>query len=193
MRRKAALKLKLLPNAITIFRILLIVPIVMALLSEEFGSALVLFIVAGASDGLDGFLARRFNWGSRLGALLDPLADKILLVFTYLALTFIGAFPIWFTGIVVARDVVILGGAAAFRFFIGPFRGRPTLISKVCTFVQIGLGLAMVFQLAVTPLPEWLISFGIYLVVALCIVSGLQYVWIGVGKARRGESEVSDF
>ncbi|MBV1880838.1 MAG: CDP-alcohol phosphatidyltransferase family protein [Pseudomonadales bacterium] len=174
----------LLPNAITIFRIVLIIPVVSALLSEDFLAALLLFFIAGASDGLDGFLARRYDWSSEFGALVDPLADKILLVFTYIALAIIGIFPIWFVVIVVARDVLVLGGVVFYSLFWEPVKGRPTLMGKACTFVQIGFGLITVFQLAVVALPSWVQTGGIYIVVVLCFISGAQYAWIGVTKVR---------
>ena len=192
MSQGPLLQWKLLPNAITVFRVLLIVPVVLALLSEDFWIALLLFFVAGASDGLDGFLARRFDWSSEFGALIDPLADKMLLVCTYVALAIIGVYPLWFVVIVVARDIVVIGGVVVYSVFFGPVYGKPTLMGKACTFVQIGLGLVTVFQLAVVPLPQWVQDWGIYQVVMLCFVSGTQYVWIGVSKARNRDSEVSD-
>ena len=99
------------PNLITVMRIVLVVPVSWSLLRQEFGLALALFFVAGVSDGLDGFLAKHYGWSSRLGALLDPLADKALLVACYASLAWIGLLPVWLLVLVVARDVVIVAGA----------------------------------------------------------------------------------
>ena len=84
-----------LPNIISVFRMLLVVPVVGSLLQQQFGMALVLFAIAGFSDGLDGFLAKHFGWQSRLGSILDPLADKLLLVSSFLTLTWMGFVPLW--------------------------------------------------------------------------------------------------
>ena len=103
-----------LPNVITGIRVLLVMPLVYALLTHHFVLALVLFAVAGVSDGVDGFLARRFNWYTQLGAMLDPLADKLLLVSTYLCLAWLGFFPVWFVALVVGRDLIIFCGAISY-------------------------------------------------------------------------------
>ena len=83
------------PNIISMLRIILVIPTVMLLLNERYGQALILFAVAGASDGLDGYIAKRYHYVSRLGTILDPLADKLLLVCTYLALGWLGLLPAW--------------------------------------------------------------------------------------------------
>jgi cardiolipin synthase len=99
------------PNLITVGRILLVAPTTWALLQQHYRLALVLFLVAGISDGVDGFLAKHYNWSSRLGALLDPVADKALLVCSYAALTWTGLLPLWLFVLVILRDTVIVGGA----------------------------------------------------------------------------------
>lgn len=176
---------------ITLGRVLLVVPVVWALLGQQFEIALLLFAIAGLSDGLDGFLARRYNWYTEFGAFLDPLADKILLVSTFICLTILGVFPLWFTIIVITRDLVIFSGAIAFRLLIGPFSAHPNWLGKLCTFAQIGLGIITVFQLAFEPfsssqLQELLIA----IVTVLCIISGGQYVIEWSGKALRKEIEI---
>ena len=99
--------------------------------------ALVLFIAAAVSDGLDGYLAKRFNWTSELGKFLDPLADKLLLVTVFVECAWLGLVPWWLTAAVVARDVMIGLGALVFRLWFGPLRGRPTVLSKVNTAAQL--------------------------------------------------------
>src|ERR1700736_2636540 len=126
-----------LPNIICLVRIALVWPIVVALNEGQFLIALALFMVAGLSDGLDGYLAKRFNWTSDLGKLLDPMADKLLLVTVFVESAWLGLVPWWLTAAVVARDVLIGLGALTFRLWFGALHGRPTLISKINTAAQL--------------------------------------------------------
>jgi len=126
-----------LPNAICVGRILLCGPIVWALLDGRYLLALALFVTAGISDGLDGFLARQFNWRTRLGSLLDPIADKLLLISAFLTMAIIGLVPAWLAWVVIVRDVVIIGGASFYQFLIAPVAGEPTGISKLNTVCQL--------------------------------------------------------
>lgn len=131
------MSLRWLPNAICVVRVLLIVPLVLALLDERYRLALVLLIIAGGSDALDGFLAKTFDWRTRLGGLLDPAADKLLIGSTFLTLTYIGAVPLALALIVVMRDIVIVLGSLAYHVLIAPLRGQPELISKLNTACQL--------------------------------------------------------
>ena len=101
------------PNLISITRILLVVPLVVALLDYQFGIAMVLFAIAGISDALDGFLAKHYHWESRLGSILDPLADKLLLVAGFATLTWLGYIPNWLLWLVIGRDIMIVTGGMA--------------------------------------------------------------------------------
>src|SRR3990172_3309285 len=103
--------LKDIPNIISLLRMALVPPVVILLLNGYYGWALLVFVSAGLSDGLDGYLAKRFGWRSRLGAILDPLADKLLLVASYLTLGWLGQLPLWLVAVVVGRDIVIVAGA----------------------------------------------------------------------------------
>jgi len=127
--------LKWIPNAISTIRILLVVPILLLVLGREFGWALGLFVVAGSSDGVDGYLARTYGWQSPLGALLDPVADKLLVAGMFITLAWMALIPVWLAAIVVFRDVVIFGGAVAYNFLIRPVEGEPTVVSKLNTVV----------------------------------------------------------
>lgn len=131
------MSLRWLPNAISFFRIALIAPVVLFIGSGRYMEALILFVVAGLSDGLDGLLARRFDWHTRLGALLDPIADKFLTAATFLTLAYTGQIPVWLAAVVVVRDLVIIGGATAYNYLIAPVEGEPTLISKINTALEI--------------------------------------------------------
>jgi cardiolipin synthase len=172
------------PNLITIVRILLVAPIVWVLLRQEFELALILFFVAGCSDALDGFLAKQYGWSSHLGALLDPLADKALLVAGFASLTWIGLLPVWLLLLVVLRDVVIVSGAVVYNFRIERLEAHPTLVSKLNTLLQILLVLLVIVQ-QITPWvgADW-IQLLIYAVTVSVVWSGLDYVITWSRRAR---------
>jgi cardiolipin synthase len=140
-----------LPNIICVLRIALVWPIAAALADREYLLALALFIVAGLSDGIDGYLAKRFNWTSELGKFLDPLADKLLMVTVFVESAWLGLAPWWLTSAVVARDVLIGLGALVFRLWIGPLRGHPIVSSKVNTAMQLLYPMAMLVMRAIPP------------------------------------------
>lgn len=165
------------PNLITAARIILVWPLVTALLDSQFGTVLVLFAVAGISDGIDGFLARHYGWFTRLGAILDPIADKLLIVSVYVALGWEGLIPAWLVATVITRDVVIVSGAAAFRLLVGRLEMAPTVTSKLNTLLQISLVLAVMLA-ALQWVQGWILEALIYAVLASTVLSGLQYVVI---------------
>lgn len=176
------------PNIISVLRIGMVLPVVAALMNQEFVLALLLYTIAGLSDGLDGYLAKRFNCASRLGSILDPLADKLLLVSTYLVLAWLGLLPVWLVAAVVLRDMLILVGAASYHLLIGEYEMEPTVISKINTFAQILLGVAAVFSAGVYSLPAVLIDGMIWLVLATTVVSGVDYVWTWGVRACRARA-----
>ena len=166
------------PNAICVLRIVLVVPLVAALFKGAYGMALGLILIAGISDGVDGFLAKTFNWRSQLGSLLDPAADKLLLVSTFLSLTLLDLVPVGVTLIVILRDVVIVTGALWYRHLVGSLRGEPTLISKLNTACQLLFILATILAAGWgVPAAGWLLLLGA-LVVFTSLTSGLSYVLI---------------
>lgn len=181
--------LKSIPNMLTILRILLVIPFVWALLNELYPLALVLLFVAGATDGLDGFLARHYGWYSWFGSVADPIADKILLVVSYVILGYMGHLPLWLVYVVVARDIVIFSGAFAYWRLVGHFEGKPSWLGKVCTFVLILYGLLVLVHLAWLPVSPALIDWGAYLVALLCVASGLHYVYLGIVRTRESRSQ----
>jgi cardiolipin synthase len=173
------------PNGITIARIALVVPITWALLRHEYRLALILFFIAGVSDALDGFLAKQFDWSSRLGALLDPVADKLLLVSSFAALTWTGLLPVWLLALVVARDVVIVSGAVVYNFRIQRLDAEPTLISKFNTLMQILLVLLVIVREALQwGQREWLEGL-VYAVTITTVWSGIDYVLTWSRRARK--------
>jgi cardiolipin synthase len=173
------------PNLISLFRLLLVPPVVLLILSDRYLAALVLFFIAGLSDAIDGFLAKRFGWSSELGGFLDPLADKLLMVGVVLALTIEGLIPIWLAAVIVLRDVAIVGGALCYRLFVGRFHAAPTLVSKLNTGVLIILVLAVIaahaFGWRIELLPLFLLS------LFTSLVSGGDYV---IHWARRARAEL---
>jgi cardiolipin synthase len=177
------------PNAITVFRFLLVPPVVMLLLHERFMAALVVFGVAGFSDALDGFLAKRFDWSSRLGGLMDPLADKLLLVSSFVALGWLGWIPAWLVALVILRDLVIVAGAIFYHMRIEQFEASPTMVSKLNTAAQILLVLAVMFSLGVQAIPVSWIDILQYAVLATTLWSGFDYIWIWGRRAWRKRAQ----
>jgi cardiolipin synthase len=172
-----------LPNIICILRIALVWPIAAALADREYLIALALFIVAGLSDGVDGYLAKRFNWTSDLGKFLDPLADKSLLVTVFVEAAWLGLAPWWLTSAVVARDVLIGLGAMVFRLWFGPLRGRPTLSSKINTAMQLLYLVALLVNAALNFPPHEVLDALAILVFITTVFSGLNYMAIFTRRA----------
>ncbi len=170
------------PNILTIIRILLTPGFVMAYTGERFDLAWALFAVAGFTDALDGFLARVLKQRSWLGAILDPLADKILIDTSYICLAINGWLPTWLSIMVVSRDVIIVGGLG-FLQFLGvkvDKRIRPSWVSKATTMFQIILVLFVMLQQSFDlsyPALFWSLTF---LVAILTLLSGADYVLIGM-------------
>lgn len=165
-----------LPNALCIVRMLLAPLVAWLLMRGAYGATLAVFFVAAVTDALDGFLAKRFNWTSELGKMLDPLADKVLLVTVFITLGLLARIPFWLMLLVVARDVVIGAGAFAFRMLYGPIHGAPTIVSKLNTLVQIVFVLAVVATSAGLLPDSRLVAPLAWLMVATTVVSGADYV-----------------
>lgn len=172
-----------LPNLLCVMRMLLAIPVIWALVHEYYGWTLGLFVVAAVSDGLDGYLAKRFAWTSELGKVLDPVADKLLLVSVFITLTMVGMVPLWLAAVAIARDLIIGIGAAVYKWLFGPVDGHPTPASKVNTFVQLTYVICVVASAAVPMVPQvWVTALGAVVFVTT-VVSGVDYVATYVGKA----------
>ena len=170
------MSLRQLPNAICVARIALVVPIAITLLDGDFIATLWLFALAAFSDGLDGYLAKRFGWTTELGKFLDPLADKLLLVTVFITLAVAGLTPVWLAVIVVARDVIIGAGAAIYSRVFGPLQGRATVISKINTGVQILYVLGLVANLGLGIPPSPVVVTLAAAVFVTTMVSGIDYI-----------------
>jgi cardiolipin synthase (CMP-forming) len=180
-----------LPNLITLLRIAIIPWILILILRGSFGTALWLFLAAGLSDALDGHIARHFNQMSRLGSFLDPLADKLLLVGTFSALATIGMLPVWLAALVIARDLVILAGAAYWYFRVRMLEMEPTKLSKLNTGIMIMAVLLIIGEGAGIVRLDRLLNELYSVVVVGLLVSGGQYVVIWSRRLRQfpqGES-----
>ena len=182
-----------LPNLLTVVRMLLIPLFVICLYYQRFGWALALFVVAGLTDGLDGMLARRFDQKSQLGTILDPIADKLLLVTAFVTLSLPAVInkaalppphdnlhlpvPFWVATAVISRDVFIIVGAAAINIVTGFRNFRPSWLGKANTVVQIG---AIVVILLATQLPilrGYVLPTVYVLVFAFALFSGIHYIF----------------
>lgn len=165
-----------LPNLLTGLRLVMAPVLPWLLVAGQPVAALWLALAAGLSDAVDGLLAKRFGWQSRLGSLIDPVADKLMLGCAFLGLWLVQALPAWLLGLVLVRDLVILAGALAWWKISGPYDGQPSWLGKATTVAQIGLVLLCLVDRAWLDVPlNWIIQ--VILVVALLsFLSGVDYV-----------------
>jgi cardiolipin synthase len=168
--------LRQIPNLITLIRILLVVPMVVGLVHRQLETVLILFAIAASSDALDGFLARRYGWQSFLGSILDPIADKLLLATLLVTLAVLDLVPMWLMVTALARDVIIVSGAAAYRLFIGPLTAQPSNVSKFNTLCQASFVLCVVARAEFSWPPSWSQAGLGALAFATTVVSGIDYV-----------------
>ncbi len=181
----------MLPNALSIIRIILTVPIVIALLKGQYLLTVSLFLLAGLTDALDGWIAKQFSFQSRLGSILDPMADKILLTCTFVSLYWVEILPLWLLLLICARDVIIVAGALG--YFLGEISGassllQPTLISKFNTVLQISLVLFLLLIQVTVLFVEWLEI--VFIIVATSTaLSGADYIWLWTKKFILQESK----
>ena len=174
-----------LPNAICVTRILLVLPTLLTLLAGRYELTLLLFGIAAASDALDGWLAKTFGWTSRLGKILDPIADKLLLVSVFVTLAWLGLVPAWLVVAFVVRDLVIVGGAVAYHYLVGYLEGQPTPVSKLNTLLQLSFGLTVVAAAAWPAVPDWLPTALGAVTFVTTIASGIDYVLTYARAAAR--------
>lgn len=171
------MKREYIPNLLCVLRMLLVPPIVWLLARSEYELALLLFVVAGATDALDGWLAKNFGWCTEIGGLLDPAADKLLLSTLFITLGVLAIVPPWLVVFVVARDVVIAGGALAYRALIGPFTWRARPLSKLNTAAQLLFVLCAMTHSAYAQPPAPVLAVIGAVIVATTLLSGGDYVW----------------
>jgi cardiolipin synthase len=166
-----------LPNLITLLRLCAVPAAVWLIIKGRLDLAFWVFVGAGVSDALDGWIARRWNLRSALGALLDPVADKALLVSVYVTLALIGVLPDWIAILVVFRDAVIVGGVVVFYLLGTPRPIEPILVSKANTALQIGLAAVALFLAGFGLEAPALLMVLLWAAAATTLVSGASYVW----------------
>ena len=176
------------PNILTLTRLLLTPLFVILLLRDQLTPALMIFTLAGISDGLDGFIARWFNQQTVLGAYLDPVADKVLLVSAFVCLAILGIIPDWLTVIVISRDIIIVIGIGIITLTEKKYRVRPSLVSKCTTAAQIVM---VIVSLMLPGIPGLLTVQHLLLwtVAALTTISGLHYIYIGMNILQQVEED----
>ena len=163
------------PNIISILRIVLVAPITYFLWNQNYLMALLLFLIGGLSDGLDGFLARRYKWESELGVILDPMGDKLMMLSAYLLLGWHHLLPWWLVSLVIFRDLIIVTGTLLYRKFIGDAKLKPLFISKLNTVFQILLVLSIMLS-QVIEVNLLIVDSLLWLVVVTTVMSGYAYM-----------------
>lgn len=182
--------LKHIPNLLCVCRIFLVLPLLFLILRGDYAWAFVLFIIAGVTDGLDGLLARRFNWRSQLGAVLDPIADKFLMVSVFLVLAAIGQVPAWLAILVISRDLVIVTGVVCYRMLVGSMNMDASGMSKFNTLTQLTFVTVVLANAAFgSPRELWVIFLGA-IVMSTTLISGIDYVRVGVLRFFKARKQV---
>lgn len=176
--------LKHIPNALTLIRLGLIVPFLMYLYHHEYAYAFYTFIIAGFTDGLDGWLARHFHWQSTFGSFVDPMADKLLVASSFISLALIGSLPWWLVILVFLRDLSISIGVLVWYWCIQrKLDFVPTLLSKFNTTFQLVLVTLCLFELAYFKFPHYIVSTLIYLTAFTTATTYIDYFWTWGRKA----------
>jgi cardiolipin synthase len=172
-----------LPNCLTFSRLLLALPLGVLILRENYNWALGIGILAGLTDALDGFFARRFNALSRFGAILDPIADKTLITVSFLCLAQVTLIP-WYLAIaVITRDIIIIAGAACYYKFIGPFEFSATTLSKINMVVQVAFCTLVLLSQVIPGIPPETIIIATAAVLFIAAASGFDYIMSWTIKA----------
>jgi cardiolipin synthase len=172
------------PNAISIMRILLIAPIILLFVYGEFGWALGLFVIASLSDGLDGYIAKKYDWNTRLGAFLDPAGDKLLVAWSFGTLAFLGQIPVWLAVIVILRDVLIVAGSFIYHYLVRRLEGEPTVISKLNTGLEFAFLIAVMSEAGFGWPNDITITLLGAAVLVTVVISGYDYVSNWIRSAR---------
>jgi cardiolipin synthase (CMP-forming) len=171
------------PNLLTLSRILLTPLLMWFLVRRRMNEALVVFFIAGMTDVLDGFIARLFHQKSKFGAILDPMADKLLLVSSFLILGYLGLIPWWLVIIAVARDIVIVTGTSVLFVLRFHVEIRPTVLGKLTTLTQL-VSVVVALSSSFTLLAPWNHQLVFAITALFSIASGVQYVRKGISLSR---------
>lgn len=184
--------LRQIPNGLSAFRLIAAPVTAVLVLNMQHTAALTMFVLAGASDALDGYLAKTFSLGSRFGAWLDPAADKLLMLSCFLALTAVGAIPWWLALVVIGRDVVIVCGFALAKATNVPLEVKPHIVGKASTVIQVFyVAFVLLLQARGVHMTHWL-DFGAWLVLlfaawSLAVYAGVWFKAVMTANARSAE------
>ena len=176
-------------NLLTLSRLAAVPPLFLLARAGHFEAAFGVFILAGATDLADGYVAKRFSGRTAFGAVIDPVADKLLMASVLVTLASIAAIPAWLVVLILARDLAIVTGVLALRATIGAFHVAPLLLGKLCTFAQVVLACVVLAELALIPGLAPLVPPLIGLTAALVLASGIAYIrvaWVLSAEASRG-------
>ncbi|NBX85546.1 MAG: CDP-alcohol phosphatidyltransferase family protein [Gammaproteobacteria bacterium] len=176
---KAYMQLRNLPNTLSFIRLFLVLPFIYFFYIGQIQTAFIIFVVAAFTDALDGWIARVFKWQSRLGLIIDPLADKILIVSCFILLGYHHILPLWIVIMVFLRDIAISGGAMISMVTKRlPCPLNPSLLSKLNTVLQMFLILSNLLEAAYGNIPEYLLTGLLYTVACTTICSFFHYLWL---------------
>jgi cardiolipin synthase len=183
--------LRYLPNCLTLSRLLLAGPLGFLILQGRYREALVVGALAGLTDALDGFFARRLNAHSRFGAALDPIADKVLVTVAFLSFAQTGLIPWYLALAVILRDLVILLGASCYHWLIGPFEFAATPLSKANMFIQIAFCILVLLVQLLPAMTPATLTLGAAAVLFFAGASGADYVikWSARALRQKGEQD----
>lgn len=176
--------LRHIPNILTLTRLILIAPFLVFLYQQQYVYAFYIFLLAGFTDGLDGWLARCFHWQSSFGSFVDPMADKLLIASSFISLAYIGSLPWWLVILVFLRDITISIGVLAWYWLMQNKPDfKPTYLSKINTVLQLALVVICLFELAFATIAPLWIRVLIVLTAATTTGSYIDYAWTWGKKA----------
>ncbi len=178
------MQLKYIPNLLSTIRIILIIPVIWTMLTGHLAWSIALFILAGLTDIIDGWLARRKHWETRVGGMLDALADKLLLIPVYSCLWWFDIIPSWLLAIVIGRDILIILCSMLYRAQLGKLDPAPSPISKINTFMQVLLAVLGINQLGLFLIPEDVLQGFMRVVLITVVLSTLGYLQTWYNDAR---------
>ena len=177
-----------LPNFLTLIRILITPLFVIFMIKGQYRSALLVFFLAGVTDGLDGLFARWFNQKTILGAHLDPIADKLLLISAFVLLAVQKIIPGWLAVVVISRDILIFTGIGFLRYFHIDITIKPSWISKCTTVAQLAVAFLVLLAIEIIPVRPVLVPL-FWITTGLTVLSGLHYVYLGIVLLNEGSQE----
>ncbi|AVP99639.1 hypothetical protein C7S18_21760 [Ahniella affigens] len=177
--------LRHLPNLLSGLRLISALPIALLISTQRFGLALVVLAIAGTSDLLDGFLAKRFEWQSALGAWLDPAADKLLSLSVLLSLWQAGAVPLWFLAVALGRDLLLALGTLAYVALVGQLKPEPSVLGRSAVFALLSYLAFVLVDLGLTPVADRSLLWMSWISASLALASSADYVLRFAERARQ--------